>query len=48
MGWTIEVTKDFVVVTGGEGKIAVDVMGGSCVDVTVVHTGTRAREGGQG
>ena len=40
--------EDFVVVARGEGYIAVDVVGGSCVDVTVVHTETRVIEGGQG
>ena len=47
-GWTVEAMKDFIVVAGGEGKITVDVVGGSCVDVTVVHTGTRMKRGGQG
>ncbi len=47
-GWTIKTTKDFVVVAGGEVKITVDVMSSSCVDVAVVHTGMRVREGGQG
>ena len=45
-GWTVKATKDFVVVVRGDVEIAVDVMGGGCVDVTVVHTGTRMREGG--
>ena len=28
--------------------ITIDMMSGSCIDVTVVHTVTRMREGGQG
>ena len=48
MGWTVKTTKDFVVVTRGEVKIAVDVVSGGCINVTVVHTGTRVKVGGQG
>ena len=42
-GWTVKVTKDFVVVTGGKFEIAVDMMSGSGGDVTVVHTETRVK-----
>ena len=45
---TAESTKDFIVVAGGEVKIAVDVMSSSCVDVAVVHTETRMKVGEQG
>ena len=41
-------SEDFVVIAGGKGQIAVNVVSGSCVDVTVVHTGTRVKMGGQG
>ena len=37
--------EDFVVVTGGEVKIAFDMMSGGCVDISVVHTETRTGEG---
>jgi len=33
--------EDFIVVAGGEVKISFDIMSGSCVDVTVVHTEMR-------
>ena len=46
-GWTVEAAEDFVVVTGGEVKIAVDVVSGSCIDVAVVHTEMRVRVGEQ-
>ena len=48
MGGTVNAAEDFVVVVRGEVKIAVDMMSGSCVDVTVVHTETRMIEGEQG
>ena len=40
--------KDFVVVTRGEFKIAVDVMGSGCGNVAVVHTEMRVGAGEQG
>ena len=40
--------KDFVVVGGGKGKIAVDMVEGRSIDFFVVHRKERTREGGRG
>ena len=38
--------EDFVVVDGSEREIAIDVVKGRSIDLVVVHTTRRMREGG--
>ena len=46
--WTGDTAKDFVVIGGGKGEIAIDVVEGRSVDFVVGHTMKRMIEGRQG